>query len=112
MPADPIGVFLADISPELAQAHVSQLHPHALLPFKSPAPPPAWSEPGFEGRLAYLICAQDRAIPRFAQEAMMQSIGQKWHVKELDCSHSAPFLSRTNETLKALESFVQIFLEI
>lgn len=112
MPADPVDVFSADIAPELAQANVSQLLPHALLAFKSPASVPAWSEPDFEGRLAYLVCTEDRAIPKFAQEAMMQGSGQRWNVKEFNGSHSAPFMSRAGETVEALENFVQIFLEV
>ena len=111
MPADPVNVFLADIASAVAQENVSQLLPHALLAFKSPAPVPAWSRPGFEDRLAYLICTEDRAIPQVAQEAMMQGSGQRWTVKEFKGSHCAPFMSRVGEALEALESFVQTFLE-
>ena len=104
-----MNVFLADVTPAIAQAFISQILPHALLAFKSPAPKPAWSEAGFDGRLAYLACTEDRAIPKFAQEAMMHGTGKKWIVKELECSHSAPFLSKIEEAVQALEGFVRVF---
>ena len=109
LPADPAEVFSADAAPAVAQAYVSQILPHALLAFKSPAPRPAWSDPGFDGRLAYLSCTEDRAIPKFAQEAMMQGTGKKWVVKELEGSHSAPFLIKISDAVQALEGFVRIF---
>ena len=92
-----------------AQAYVSQILPHALLAFKSPAPKPAWSDTGFDGRLAYLVCTEDRAIPEFAQRAMMEGIGKKWIVQELEGSHSAPFLSKIEEAVQALQGFVRNF---
>lgn len=109
LPADPVDVFSADINPAVAQGFVSQILPHALLAFKSPAPKPAWSEAGFDDHLAYLVCTEDRAIPKFAQGAMMHGTGKKWIVKELEGSHSAPFLSKIKDAVQALEAFVRIF---
>ena len=80
-----------------------------MLAFTSPAPKPAWSEPGFDDRLAYLVCTEDRAITKFGQKAMMQGIGKKWNVKELEGSHSAPFLSKTEGAVQALVGYVRIF---
>lgn len=109
LPEDPINIFSADVTPAVAQAYVSQILPHALLAFKSPARKPAWSDAGFDGRLAYLVCTEDRAIPQFAQHAMMQGIGKSWIVQELEGSHSAPFLSKIREAVEALEGFVRSF---
>lgn len=112
MPDDPLAILSADIDPIIAEKNASQLVPHALLAFKSPAPAPAWTEPGFEGRLAYLMCSDDQAIPRFGQEAMMQGTGMDWVVREIVGSHNAPFLKKTEEAAGAVDRFVDGFLSL
>ena len=110
MPSNPTTILSADIEPTLAQENASQLLPHALVAFNSPSPAPAWTEPGFEGRLAYLVCTEDEAIPKFGQEAMIQGTGLEWDVREIVGSHTAPFLKKTGETLQAVEDFIKRFL--
>ena len=39
----------------------------------------------------------------------MHGTGKKWIVKELEGSHSAPFLSKIKDAVQALEAFVRIF---
>ena len=73
---------------------------------------PAWTEPGFENRLAYLACAEDQAIPKVGQEAMMQGTGMSWVVKEIVGSHNSPFLKKTGEAVRAVEEFVEGFLSL
>ena len=109
LPENPINNFSADVTPAVAQACLSQILPHALLAFKSTAPKPAWADAGFDGRLAYLVCTEDRAIVQVAQHAMMQGIGKTWIVKEVEGSHTAPFLDKIPEAVQALESFVRSF---
>lgn len=106
-----MSVLSADVEPSIAQAHAAEIVPHATLAFKSPSPTPAWTDAAaFQGRLAYLICTEDRAVPKFGQEAMMQGTGQDWIVKELQGSHNAPFLSnKTQEAVDAVDSFVDAF---
>lgn len=96
----------------VAKENASRLVPHALLAFKSPAPAPAWTEPGFENRLAYLVCTEDQAIPKVGQEAMIQGTGMSWVVKEMVGSHNSPFLKKTGEAVRAVEEFVQGFLNL
>ena len=112
MPDDPLANLSADIDPVIAKENASQLVPHALLAFKSPAPAPAWTDPGFEGRLAYLVCTDDVAIPRFGQEAMMQGTGMEWAVREMVGSHNCPFLKKTEEAAEAVDAFVAGFLKL
>lgn len=112
MPDDPLTILSADVDPIVAKENASQLVPHALLAFKSPAPVPAWTDPGFEGRLAYLVCTDDLAIPRFGQEAMMQGTGMDWVVREIVGSHNAPFLKKTEEAVGAVDAFVGEFLKL
>ena len=86
------------------------LVPCATTVFKSPSPTPAWIESGFEGRMAYLICTEDKAIPKFGQEAMMQGIGTSWISRDLKGSHSSPFLKKTDEAVDIIEQFIIGFL--
>lgn len=112
MPANPLAILSADIDPPVAAANASRLVPHALLAFKSPAPAPAWTGPGFEQRLAYLVCTEDEAIPKFGQEAMMQGTGVEWAVREMAGSHNAPFLKKAEEAAGAVDAFVEGFLKL
>lgn len=86
------------------------LVPHATKAFTSPSPAPAWTEPGFEGRMAYLVCTEDRAIPKFGQEAMMEGTGISWITRELNGSHNSPFLKMTDEAADIVDQFVMRFL--
>ncbi|KAL6718755.1 hypothetical protein ACLMJK_002989 [Lecanora helva] len=112
MPHDPMNTLSADIDPAAAKASASNLLPHALLAFKSPAPAPAWTEPGWEGRLAYLVCTEDRAIPKAGQEAMVQGTGMTWLMKEMNGSHNYPFLKEPGKTCSIVEGLAEEFLKI
>lgn len=112
MPENPLAILFADIKPTIAKENASQLVPHALLAFKSPAPAPTWSDLGFQGRLAYLVCTDDLAIPPFGQEAMMHETGMEWVVKEIEGSHNCPSLKKTEEAAGAVDAFVAGFLKL
>jgi len=86
----------------------SSLLPHALKAFDSPAPPPAWAQPGFAGRLAFLKCRLDRAIPTFVQDIFTGKSGVEWKVRDMETSHS-PWLSRPEETVKILTQWADEF---
>ena len=43
--------------------------------FSSPAPPQAWAEAAFEGRLAFLRCTEDRALPIAKQDMFIEKSG-------------------------------------
>jgi len=112
MPHNPIKVLSADVESSLAKVHAAQLQPHATLAFKSPSPAPAWADPAFRGRLAYIVCIQDQAIPKVGQEAMMQLTGQEFMVQELHGSHNATFLSKPGEAAEMVVGFVEKFLKL
>jgi len=109
MPIDPATVLAADVDASVARAYSTHLLPHATLAFKSPLPPAAWTDPAFRGRLAYIVCTEDQAIPRAGQEAMMQLAGQPWIVRELHGSHNAPFWLKEQETARMVEAIVGTF---
>lgn len=109
MPEYPLARLYADIDPVIAKENALKLVPHAILALKSTSPDPAWRLPAFEGRLAYLACTDDAAIPRYAQEGMMRRSEVKWVVKEMDGSHTSPFLKWPGQTAKAVDAFVAGF---
>ena len=101
-------IFYSDVSPKLAADLASCLLPHAMKAFESPAPPPAWAQPDFRGRLAFLRCNLDQVIPTFVQDSFIEKSGVKWHVKEIEASHSS-YISRPEETIKILVEWAEKF---
>ena len=112
MPENPLAIFSADIDPMIAKENASRMVPHALLAAKSPTPAPAWTDPDFEGRLAYLVYTEDLAILQYAQVAMILETGQVWAVKEMMDSHNCPFLKEMEEAARAVDEFVEEFLKL
>ncbi len=99
-----------DVDPDTANDLAASLLPHATLAFESPAPPPAWAEPAFEGKIAFLRCTQDQALPTFLQDLFVQRSGVKWIVKDIDAGHS-PWASKPKETSAMVIDFAKEFGE-
>ena len=78
---------------------------HAL---DSKAPPAAWAQPEFAGRIAFLRCMQDQALPPFLQDMFMEKSGVAWKVKDIEASHS-PFASKPAEMVEILGEWAQEF---
>jgi hypothetical protein len=101
-----VGVFAADIDPAQVQdLEEKMIKPHSNLAFTSAQPHPAWADAAFHGRLAFIVTAEDRSIPKEEQYGMMAATQTQWIVKEMACSHCAPFVSRVEETLRMLQEF-------
>ena len=81
-----------------------------MLAFVSPTPAPAWAEPAFEGKLAFLRCMQDQALPTFLQDTFVERSGVKWTVKDIDAGHS-PWASKPREAVDMIVEFVDEFVE-
>ena len=94
------------MSPEIAKQMEDALLPHAMLAFESPAPPAAWAEPAYAGKLAFLRCTQDAALPTFLQDLFIQRSGVEWTVKDIEASHSA-YASKTEEVVKLVEELAR-----
>ena len=103
-----IETLYADVEPDVAKKLESSLLPHALKAFESPASSPAWKEPNFAGKIAFLRCTQDQALPTFVQDMFIQRSGVDWIVKDLEASHS-PFLSKPKEVVEILKDLLGIF---
>lgn len=87
----------------------NQIRPHSTLAFTSEQPHPAWASAAYQGRLAFIVTAEDRAVPKEAQYGMMAASRQQWIVKEMACSHCAPFLNQIEETLRLLKELTGEF---
>ncbi len=74
--------------------------PHSLNAFETPAGAPAWAEPIFQGRRAYIRTIDDQCNPLFLQEAWLKKSGVEWEILDLKSSH-CPFITQT-ETVAAL----------
>ena len=81
-------------------SHKSKLEagmiPTALAAFETPSGPPAWAEPEFNGRRAYLRTIDDQCNPLFLQDMWLQNSGVEWETIDVQSSH-CPFISRPKE---------------
>ncbi|KAJ5779113.1 hypothetical protein N7457_006833 [Penicillium paradoxum] len=107
---DPINYFAADVEPALARSLNQEVNPHSTLAFTSPQPHPAWADEAFQGRLAFIVTTEDRAVPKEAQFGMVAATQKEWILKELTSSHCAPFLNRIDETVGLTREIIDQFL--
>ena len=78
--------------------------------FDSHAPPAAWAEAEFAGKLTFIRCMQDQALPPLLQNVFMKKSGVEWTVKDIETSHS-PFASRPEDLAEMLGELAQLFEE-
>jgi len=99
--------FYADLPQTEGERWIKELVLHPLTAQDTPVEHAAWR--GMSGRLWYLLCTEDRAIPRCVQEAMIKRAqeegGVKMHVEICDTGHS-PFLSMPTKVGDVLQSIV------
>lgn len=100
----------ADAVPAAAQQLEASLRPTAVLAIESPAPAAAWAEPAFAGKLAFVKCTLDKALPVSVQDMFMERSGVRWVVRQVEASHSA-FLSRPAEVAAILQELVGEFVK-
>jgi pimeloyl-ACP methyl ester carboxylesterase len=93
-------VFYAECAPERATWALERLRGQPVVPFVTPV---ALGANGGGPAAAYVVAAQDRAIPPALQRRMAAE-GGATDVVEVDTDHS-PFLSRTAELAAILERF-------
>ncbi len=103
-----MSTLYGDVDETVAEKMNHGLLPHALKAFESPAPPPAWAEPAFKGRIAFLKCLEDQALPTFVQDMFLQRSGVEWKVKEIEAGHSA-YAARPQEVTEILHELVGDF---
>jgi len=87
---------------------VKSLLPHSMRVFDSSAPPPAWADEDFAGKIAFIRCTADQALPLFLQNMFMENSGVKWNVREIESSHS-PFISQPQKVVELLSELASQF---
>ena len=87
---------------------MASLKPHALLIHESPAAPAAWEESDFKGKLAFLRCVKDNAIPLAVQDLFVSQGANEWIVRDIDAGHS-PWASKVDETVEFVKECVGRF---
>ena len=103
-----IETFYNDVEKDTAESLAASLLPHAMLAFSSPAPASAWAQPAFQGKLAFVKCLKDNALPPFLQDMFVERSGVKWAIKEVDTGHS-PWVSKPKETAEIMVDLVEGF---
>ena len=106
--SDPATIFYNDVEPEMANDAKKVLALQAGAIFVTPAPEPAWADPSFAARLAYIRCQKDQCVPTFAQDMMLQQSGVPWMVHDLECGHCS-MIGKPKEVAAALHSFATQF---
>ncbi|EED13445.1 conserved hypothetical protein [Talaromyces stipitatus ATCC 10500] len=107
IPDNAVEIFAADVEPGLTNQMTAQLKPHSNLAFTSEQPPSAWTESSYDGRCAYIVTGEDRAVSKHAQYQMIEGTGKRWIVKEIpSSSHMAPFLSLTDICIELVHEIV------
>ena len=95
-----------DLSDAEAEQMAGMLRPQSLKALDSPAPPPAWAEPEFAGRLGFIRCMQDQALPLSVQDQFMEKSRVAWKVMDLDAGHDAE-LGKSDEIIKIIDRWVK-----
>lgn len=85
-----------DVDISLKPKMEAAMIPTALAAFETPSGPPAWAEPAFDGRRAYLRTINDQCNPQFLQDMWLQKSAVKWETVDLQTSH-CPFISCPGE---------------
>ena len=91
---DPIPVLYNNVPEPVALKAAAALLPHSIgiHGCKSPTPAPAWADPEYTVRLAYVRCTEDQCLPVAKQDHLLNASGVAWDVHTLSCGHSR-FLS-------------------
>ena len=97
--------FYNDLDNEQAAQLVKSLLPHSMRVFDSSAPPPAWAEEDYAGKIASMRCSADQALPLFLQDMFIGNSGVEWDVKAIESSHS-PFVSHPQNVVNVLNEMV------
>ena len=114
VPKEPLRLFYSpDVPDELAQWAASKLRPQSMAANLDIVQPQAWQHDArnYTGRLAYIKCEADAAVPLAQQEAMVQATGDalNWVWRTLHGSGHSPFLSRPKELAGVIDGVIDEF---
>lgn len=109
---DPRSLFFPpDVPTDQIDWAIPQLRPQSMAANMGIVPPQGWQDDCYFGRLGYIRCTADVAIPIEQQDSMVVGAGGqgKWVVRTLEGSGHSPFLSRPHEVAAAVEEIVNDF---
>lgn len=104
---EPIPLMFHDLPPQEADRWAKTLKTHAIKSMKSKVTYAAFSDPVYEGKLAYLLCENDQTVPLHGQKKYMQLAGITLSAS-LPTSHM-PFL---DDTEKTADTLIELFWKI
>ncbi|RFU35392.1 hypothetical protein B7463_g935, partial [Scytalidium lignicola] len=107
---DSIRQFYNKLPAEEAKKWAQKILPQSLASITSNAAFAPWAEAAWEGRCAYLVCADDQMLPLQLQQRFVQT-GNFVSNKSLPTSHS-PFLDMPEEMAEVLIEFANYFLQV
>ena len=64
----------------------------------------------FRGKIAFVRCLKDHALPLFLQDMFMEKSGVEWNVENIEASHS-PYASKPDELANVLGELARQFDE-
>lgn len=105
---DPAPVFYNDVEEPVLSEAVKIFQPHSIKAIEAKSPPVGYTDPAYQGRLAYIRGEFDQAIPAFAQDEMIAASGVKFIVERFQTGHS-PFLSHPNLLVNTLDKLAKQF---
>ena len=76
--------------------------------FDSSASSPTWAEEDYAGKIAFMRCSADQALPSFLQDMFIGNSGVEWNVKTVESSHSS-FVSQPQNVVNVLSEVVSQF---
>jgi hypothetical protein len=108
---NPKAIFYADVSEPLASEVSASLKGISLKVMTEKTPPVFYNDASFNGRRAYIRCAQDQVLDPPIQDALLEGSGVEWIVKEMSGGHS-PFLYAPEKTAAIFTELVNQFAAV
>jgi pimeloyl-ACP methyl ester carboxylesterase len=105
VPLEPMHFFYSDVPEQMAQRAIDNLRGFPIAHAMNSPAKCAWREIP----TAYIVCEDDEALPKTAQEKMIEAVkaqGVEVETTYLKSAHS-PFLSMPAETAKAIRGFLE-----
>ncbi|KAH9908175.1 alpha/beta-hydrolase [Xylariomycetidae sp. FL2044] len=103
-------VLYNDCDVALAPTLEASMKPHALRAFETEATAPAWGDPNFDGRRAYVRTLDDCCNPSWLQDSWLEKSKVQWDVVDFKTGHM-PFVSQPKELAAQISKFVDGFMK-
>ncbi|KAK5998919.1 Alpha/beta hydrolase nvfD [Cladobotryum mycophilum] len=88
---------------DVAEWAVELLKPHSVNVLLTPVASPAWMEPFYDDRRAYISCHDDNCLPFAVQKEMLDGTNLVWRRMVLQTSDHTPWLSKPDHVYKFID---------